>query len=258
MRAANCVMCQFDVRWCRRCASSRAEHGGSMTKLRNAVTVSLFAILLGCGSNGSSSAPPAEGGASGTGGDIGTGGASTSPLSGSGGSPGAGGNLGTGGATSPSSGGSGGSAGAGGSSGSSVQVTCSALSTGCTCSSGKPGASDPATCSKSSVATSASDKGSCCKSSFFCTCTSYSCILDSSLGRCFCDTTSTLTALVPSGTKLDQCPAPKSGNKCCYDSTLNSCDCNHTSCSATATEVAACTLAQLTACGSGVAVDSCK
>jgi hypothetical protein len=54
-------------------------------------------------------------------------------------------------------------------------------------------------------------------------------------------------------------PAPKSGNKCCYDSTLKSCDCNHTSGSATATEVVACTLAQVTACATGeLSVDGCK
>ena len=252
-----------------------------MAKLRHAVTVSLFAILFGCSSSGSSSAPPATGGAPGTGGVVGTGGTSVSSTDGSGGSTGAGGNVGTGGTTAVSSGGLGGSTGAGGnvgtggttavssggsggntstggSSGSSVQVTCSALSTGCMCSSGKPGASDPATCSKTSVATGNSDKGGCCKGSFFCTCTSYSCVLDTSLGTCYCDTTYALKSVIPSGTKLDQCPAPKSGNKCCYDSTLNSCDCNHASCSATATEVAACTLAQVTACGSGVAVDSCK
>ena len=73
------------------------------------------------------------------------------------------------------------------------------------------------------------------------------------------NSTSVLATLIPSGTKLDQCPAPKSGNKCCYDTVLNSCDCNHASCSATATEVAACTLARVTACtGSDMAVDACK
>jgi hypothetical protein len=220
-----------------------------MAKIAGAFAVSLFLIAMSCGSSGS---PSGGSGGSGTGGQTETGGTSTASSGGSGGSSGMGGLTGTGGS---SSSGSGGNSGAGGA----AQVACSTLPTGCTCSAGKPGASDPASCSKSSVATSPSAQGSCCKGNFFCTCKSYSCVLDSSLGTCFCDSTSVLATLIPSGTKLDQCPAPKTGNKCCYDSTLNSCDCNHASCSATATEVAACTLAKVTACaGSDSSVDACK
>jgi hypothetical protein len=140
------------------------------------------------------------------------------------------------------------------------QFGCQATTTGCLCQPNFASDAGLSTCSKASVSASAADRGRCCQTSSYCACDSVSCLLDTATGRCYCDFTELAEQILPSGTKVDECPAPEpSGHKCCYDAVGNYCECMHATCSGTTTEIATCALTALTACGSSeLAVDSCR
>ena len=139
------------------------------------------------------------------------------------------------------------------------EVSCAAVSSGCYCAADMAGIPGLSVCSKDSVTTNASDRGRCCKADNNCTCESLGCAVSTLTGTCWCDYTDLLELTSSLWTRVDQCPAPESGFKCCFDSVGSYCHCGLRTCPDSATEVATCTLAQLAACKSGeVAVDSCK
>ena len=139
------------------------------------------------------------------------------------------------------------------------EVSCAAVSSGCYCAADMEGIPGLSVCSKDSVTTSASDRGRCCKADNNCTCESFGCAVSTLSGACWCDYTDLLESTSSLWTRVDQCPAPESGFKCCFDSVESYCHCGLRTCPDTATEVATCTLAQLAACKSSeVAVDRCK
>jgi hypothetical protein len=151
-------------------------------------------------------------------------------------------------------GGEGGS-GNGGSSG--QTISCTASDTGCLCLVGDPTPSSITTCSPTSVAQNPMQRGVCCVAQSLCTCTPYTCRSDPASSFCQCGSVSSLATVMLGAPVLD-CPAPTSGQKCCFSQDNATCICSGLACSAEETEVPNCSAAAAGACRSGDEITVCR
>ena len=127
-------------------------------------------------------------------------------------------------------------------------LACSQTPSGCLCAAREAQPDDVVACSTSSVATHSGEQGSCCGSADLCTCDSFACKSDSTLGFCQCGPAADIPAALE-GAAAAGCPTPGAGQKCCLTAESRSCVCSTSDCDSGAMTVANCTVALVSTCG---------
>jgi hypothetical protein len=155
----------------------------------------------------------------------------------------------------PSGGGADGGGGSGASTGASI--SCNATGTGCLCIANDGQPSQLGECSPTSVATTDTERGVCCVTQALCTCIRYTCRSNPASSYCQCGPVSTLES-VTVGSPAAECPAPVTGQKCCFSQDNASCICSRLACAAEEAEVPNCSAATAGACPSGEDIAACR
>jgi hypothetical protein len=136
-------------------------------------------------------------------------------------------------------------------------LACNPTGVGCLCLIDDAQLGQLTACSPSSVAQNEMERGTCCVAQALCSCIRYSCRSDPASAYCQCGTVATLAGMTL-GSPVAECPAPVTGQKCCFSQDNATCICSRLACPEEETEVANCSAAAAGACASGEAIEKCR